>query len=156
MQIEHDIKVAGETTDLNTQSINDGKAYFTVTITNPTGSAPLNTISVTDPRVTACSKTAAQINAIMATVGKVTPVSATSKNNILEAGESFSYDCLSTTLATAFPDDENIITINSVTADTFKAPVTATAKTGATYSVQKSINIDIKHDIITETDTTDK
>ena len=144
MQIEHDIKVAGETTDLNTQSINDGKAYFTVTITNPTGSAPLNTISVTDPRVTACSKTAAQINAIMATVGKVTPVSATSKNNILEAGESFSYDCLSTTLATAFPDDENIITINAVTADTFKAPVSSSAKTGAVYdSTQFNITVEI-------------
>ena len=120
MQIEHDIKVAGETTDLNTQSINDGKAYFTVTITNPVDSTPLNTISVTDTLVPACSRTAAQINTMLTNIDKTTPLG---KNTILEPGETFSYNCSILTLATALPDDENTVTVNSVTADTFKAPV---------------------------------
>jgi len=71
---------------------------------------------VSDPLVPACGKTAAQINTMTVKVGN--------KNNILEAGESFSYNCSSTTLATAFPNDENVVTVNALTADTFKAPVT--------------------------------
>ena len=90
----------------------------------------------------------------MATAGKVTsttvppttPAAAITaynnarKNNILEPGESFSYDCSSTALKITpppAPNDKNSITVSSLTADSFNAPVSATNTTGATFDATR-------------------
>ena len=78
---------------------------------------------------------------MLTNIDKTTPLG---KNTILEPGETFSYNCSILTLATALPDDENTVTVNSVTADTFKAPVSSSAKTGAVYdSTQFNITVEI-------------
>ena len=103
----------------------------------------------------------------MATAGKVTstatpaPTAALLKNAILEPGESFSYDCSSTALVTTpppAPNNKNTITVSSLTADTFNAPVSATATTGATFDATRGVEITIEHDIrpAVETDVNDR
>ncbi len=141
----------------NTQSINDGTAYFTITISNPDDSAPLNNISVIDAPVADCNKSVAQINTMMtAAIGNVKPNSSTSKNNILEPGESFSYNCSSKTLSAPFPNNETTATVNASTADAFKAPVTkVSAVTGAEYFASSGINVAIIHDTKVAGETTD-
>ena len=69
------------------------------------------------------------------------------KNTVLDPGESIFYYCVATGISTPFTDNLNTITVSSLTADTFNAPVSATNTTGATFDATRSINIAIKHDI---------
>ncbi len=156
LEITHDKKTGDATQDASfdpdltqteddTQSVNDSKAYFTVKVTNPENSTALNSISISDSLVPTCVKNSSNITTLLTTAGNVKTTIANPsatvitalKNNVLDPGEYFSYDCSITNLSKPFPNDQNTISINALTADNFKIPVNAVALTKAVYDTTK-------------------